>query len=608
MYLTLRKLVLPLYDIVMKYTLVSLCLVLLLSGCSLSRKNQVSLIPAGQGSGVLQEVSTDQQHYLLDAAYGTISSADDPLAGYKNTVIVVVRENGTRVGVGHSQTSWLRRAVEQATKQAMGGNDLPKKGQQDVHIHLLLDERTVFDPAVYDHGNYAVRMEKESTQRLFRGSYGIETNRSTEKMLTELCKELWVTEQCYQLPDMVEIVMAPELHFGTTPQSDGDIVTFYRGKEFDTDLAFDEQEIREVLARANDWMEWSVMPTGQLYYQYYPSNGKYSSKNNMIRQLMWSRILALRSHDDPTVRKLHERNLAHILATWYEEDGDHAYIFYKNKSKLGATAMMLRVLVASPFFDEYTAEAEKLATTIAALQEEDGWFLPRRIEPDYTYDKDYLLTFYSGEALVALVEYYQRVWDMRRLEIALKSGEFYLQRYVAEIDQWYYPAYVPWHSIAWNHLYKITKDPRRAEGVFVLNDKLIEEMQRTPTNARSPDRIGRFYNPAFSQYGSPHSSSDGVYMDGLAFAYELAVLMEDAPRMARYAESLALVAHNLGNLQYRDSDMYFMSHPERAEGAIRVHLRDNSIRIDTTQHMIDGFVKVVELIENGSLPWKRSME
>jgi hypothetical protein len=115
----------------------------------------------------------------------------------------------------------------------------------------------------------------------------------------------------------------------------------------------------------------------------------------MIRQFMGSRILAELAHADTTLEEKHRTNVEYILANWYQEEGEFGYVWYNNKSKLGAIALLLRTLVESPFAAEYTQEIEKLTNTILALQDEQGLFVPWYIEPNYAYDADYLMTFYS---------------------------------------------------------------------------------------------------------------------------------------------------------------------------------------------------------------------
>ena len=68
-------------------------------------------------------------------------------------------------------------------------------------------------------------------------------------------------------------------------------------------------------------------------------------------------------------------------------------------------------------------------------------------------------------------------------------------------------------------------------------------------------------------------------------------------KMYEYRKSIVLGVHNLMNLQFKGADMYYLGNPQRVEGAIRVGVNDSRIRIDTTQHTIDAFLKVIEVFE-----------
>lgn len=249
--------------------------------------------------------------------------------------------------------------------------------------------------------------------------------------------------------------------------------------------------------------------------------------------------------------------------------------------------------------DLYQEEADKLATTIVDLQNPDGSLNPWWIEPDYAYDKEYLLNFYSGEGILALIEYYLRTHDKRWLDAAIKSQEFYLDRYVTHIAENYYPAYVPRHTLSLYNLYILTKDERYADAILLLNDKVIDEMLHTTITTGSADLLGRFYNPKFPKYGTPHSASDGVYVEGIAYAYEIATMRGDSEHQEKYRAALELGVHNLLNLQYDEMDAYFVEHPERVVGALRFNNLDNRIRTDTTQHALDALIKVEQIFSTG---------
>lgn len=333
---------------------------------------------------------------------------------------------------------------------------------------------------------------------------------------------------------------------------------------------------------AEAWIVRNIGKRGIFTYSINPYTGEKSKKNNELRQLMSSRTIAEMSARSLSLRPVHRRNLSFIVNSWYREENSIGYISYDGKSKLGANAMLLRTFAASPLFEQYQLKARATAEGILALQNADGSFRPWLKEPHYSFDAKYLLTFYSGEALVALLEYYSRTGLTRYLDEAARSAEFYLEEYVRNIADNFYPAYVPWHTIAYRHLYELTKAGKFAEAVFTLNDKLLELQDRSY-------RIGRFFNPETPQYGLPHSSSDGVYTEGLAYAFEVALRTGDQVRAERYLEAITIALKNIASLQYREkldeSPLPFYVY----RGAIRTNAGKNRwARIDNAQHTIDA--------------------
>jgi hypothetical protein len=343
-----------------------------------------------------------------------------------------------------------------------------------------------------------------------------------------------------------------------------------------------------------EWLKKSFREEGYFQYLYNPQNDEYSTDNNIIRQLMSSRKFAELSPSVGEIEILHRKNLEYIFTNWYKELGDLGYIYFNETSKLGDNAMALRTLVYSPFFDEYSKKAAALFKTIVYSQNDDGSFEPCFIEPKNDYDKDYYLTFYSGEAILGLIEYYEKTKDPEILKTAIKSQDFYVDRYVTHLKENYYPAYVPWHTQCLNKLYKITGNKKYADAIFVMNDELLKIQN---TNGK-PDKkyLGRFYNPKYKQYGSPHSSSDGVYTEGLAYAYEIAKMVGDKEHEEKYKKAIILGVHNLMSLQYTEDEANKHPYPERLSGAIRYTADDPRIRIDTVQHTIDAFTKILQVM------------
>lgn len=258
-------------------------------------------------------------------------------------------------------------------------------------------------------------------------------------------------------------------------------------------------------------------------------------------------------------------------------------------------ALALRVLVSSPYFEEYADIAGKLANTLIKMQNEDGSFNAWYIEPDYDYDENKLLNYYSGQAILSLVELYEKTGDKNYLEAAILSQDYYIGEYVEKMEENYFPAYVPWHTMALYKLYINTDNEHYKDAIFKLNDEIIKIQNQN--GEPYIDYLGRFYDPDYPEYGTPFSGSTAVYTEGLTYAYELAVLDDDKDRIKVYKRSILLGIHNLINLQFGGSNMYYLSHPERVSGGVRYRVDDNIIRIDTTQHTIDALTRALDVLE-----------
>ena len=368
------------------------------------------------------------------------------------------------------------------------------------------------------------------------------------------------------------------------------LLTNKDGKQVEKSF-FDKEKIKKSKQLGEKWIISNLNDEGYFNYYYNPITEQYSTGNNMIRQIMASRLLAEMSNENESLRELHLKNLDYIINNWYKENDSIGYIYFDGKSKLGAMAMMLRTFVYSPFFSDYIDYAEKIYNCIISLQNIDGSFEPWYIEPGYNYDKDYLLTFYSGEALLSMVEYYEKTENSSVLNSTILSQDYYLEEYVENLIENYYPAYVPWHTQSLNKLYKITGEKKYSDAIMTLNDELLKIL-----DTENNDTLGRFYNESLPQYGTPHSSSDGVYTEGLSYAYEIALLTNDTYHIESYKKALELAIDNTIRLQYKDTNTLDFNFSERIIGAIRINIDNYDIRVDTTQHSMDAFRKLLDII------------
>lgn len=135
-----------------------------------------------------------------------------------------------------------------------------------------------------------------------------------------------------------------------------------------------------------------------------------------------------------------------------------------------------------------------------------------------------------------------------------------------------------------------------------MNDWLLPMQQWD--DVRYPDLKGRFYNPKHPEYGPPHASSTGVYLEVLADAYHLAIESDDIMRANRYRDVIWRGLRSIRQLQFlNDVDMFCNSKRERVRGGLCTEVYDNTIRIDNIQHRLMALLKLSQMrafMEQGS--------
>jgi AMMECR1 domain-containing protein len=598
----------------------------LCSGCSGGKGDEIDASMAGDGykgwfekefseyvssidvdSGEFMELSQEDKEYLMEVAYRAVDdyySGSDVNAsslflekydGIDRKVFIGFDLEGAKKGSYSARKDNLAESVYVAALRTIeddrfGGITEDDAGNLKIEVIILGDEKKL--DKGYEKGIHGLRIENGDSGATYYNSVAIEGNYSLDELLPKLCKKAGLDEDCCD-DSSTDIYYFSTIHFAATQFSD-EITTFYRCNEIDFTPDINRDKIAESLGLAEGWMLSNFNKEGYFNYQYDTSKGEYYNGNNMIRQLLSSRWLAEESGKDEELLQVHQRNLDCIFENWYREDGDFGYIIYNNKSKIGAIGMALRTLVFSPYFEKYSDKAVKLANTLLHLQNDDGSLKAWYIEPGYSYNEEELLTYYSGEAILGLVELYEKTGEQKYLDAAVKSQDYYVGEYVGRMDENYFPAYVPWHTISLYKLYKITGSIEYRDAIFKLNDKIIQ--MQNQDGKPYIDYLGRFYDPEHPEYGVPFSGSTAIDIEGLTYAYELATAENDYGRMYNYEKSILLGAHNIINLQFDGTDMYYLSYPERVKGAIRFRVDDNRIRIDTTQHALDAFNRIMDTL------------
>ena len=372
------------------------------------------------------------------------------------------------------------------------------------------------------------------------------------------------------------------IRLGEAPRLD----LLWRGNRIVDASAVDADTARDLAEKMILWMHNQVDGDGRIVYKYYPSSGRESPGDNSIRQAMASVCLnRIALHSGRAAdRDVADRNLDHLLRKYYRSDGGLGYVAEGGKAKLGAAALAALAIFENPDAARHREQFDGLSNTVDALWRETGEFRTF-LKPDDRNDNQ---NFYPGEALLFwATRLAQGGGDPARL---LQSFAFYRAWHRASRN----PAFVPWHTQAYySALPAVGAAAAQLENfIFEMNDWLLE-MQQWDT-APQPDLKGRFYDPRHPEYGPPHASSTGVYLEGLIDAFDLARRNGDTARAGRYRLAILRGLRSLMQLQFRDdADMYYVTKRERVLGGIRTEVYNNTIRVDNVQHGLMALLKIL---------------
>jgi hypothetical protein len=366
------------------------------------------------------------------------------------------------------------------------------------------------------------------------------------------------------------------------------VVKMVRGNEVVPFSAVNQKSTRALAEGMAHYLKTNVQPDGRMVYMYFPSRGDESKDNNMIRQYMASVALVRWGvhENDPQTLALAEKNLQYDFAHFYKQEGDIGYITYEGKNKLGAAALAALAIVEAPFRANFASYEKPLRAFVEKMQKEDGSF-----NTFYGSDQNDNQNFYPGEAQLLWSTLYVQDRSSEQLERFMRAFRYYRTWHLESANR--NPAFIPWHTQADFRVWQVTKDKELADFIFEMNDWLLSMQQWD--DVEYPDIQGRFHDPKRLQYGPPHASSTGVYIEGLIDAYRLAVALGDQKRQKSYKQTILRGLRSLMQQQFVDEvDMFYVSKRGPVLGGIRTNVYDNAIRVDNVQHPLMGIIRVLD--------------
>jgi hypothetical protein len=348
-------------------------------------------------------------------------------------------------------------------------------------------------------------------------------------------------------------------------------------------------EVDEVLRRMRDWFLANQTSDGGIPYKYWPSRGAESEADNPIRRFLATIAMTRlgRAFHDTELIEGARRNLEYNLQRFYKNEGALGLIEWNGSVKLGAVALAGLAILEHPSGDCFESAAAALLRTVLMLRSEDSRFRTFYKPPTRNDNQN----FYPGEALLFLSAVYGRDPQAVPLQIIEASLQRYRSHFLSSMN----PAFVPWHTQACCLLSALTGELKWNDYVFQMNDWLIGLQQWGPPLA--PDLWGRFYDPARPEYGPPHASSTGVYLEGLSDALLLALAAKESGRATEYRKAIVRGIRSVAQLQFRGAPQtFYISKPERVLGAIRTESYNNELRVDNLQHCAMALLKYRKIL------------
>ena len=362
-------------------------------------------------------------------------------------------------------------------------------------------------------------------------------------------------------------------------------LALYRGQRIVPQAALTRARLTDLRDGMADWLVRSVAADGACAYKYWPSRGTWSTANNSIRQFMASAALArLAGRSHPGAAGAAARNFAHNFTTFYREDGDLGLILEGPKVKLGAAAVALIAILDLPDPAPFARQRDRLAAFILSMQRPNGSFATF-LRPE---GRDDCQNFYPGEAMLALMRLHAVTGRADALAAVARAYPHYRAFHLARPN----PAFVPWQAQALLRLTQATGDPAPRAFARHITRWLIGLQQGADQPA---DVQGGFFAPDRPDFGPPHASAIGVYMEGIVEVFADARATDDPALAETCRISLLRAARALRQLQFRHGDdMFSIHHRSRVRGAIRTAVHDNTIRVDNVQHGLMALLRIDE--------------
>jgi AMMECR1 domain-containing protein len=447
----------------------------------------------------------------------------------------------------------------------------------EIVLNILFNKRNIRGGLInlekeIELGIHAIQITKGKKNAYFKESVPITKNYSVKKTFERLCKKAKLIKDCYNDPK-TKIYIFDTLSF--KGNRDGKITDLYRYNILFDVAAIEKEMLLDRIKLTKVWFLNNInSQTKRLEYQYAPSSNKYSSRNNHIRQLatLWS-ITELKDFlKDSAFNTLIRSTLDYYLDKKMCLE-DYCFIKIENESKIAYNAFLILSLLNMPSYPESKNWIYLFANGIISLQNENGSY-----NTYFRSKKNTGIDYYPGEAMLALMNLYQKTGDKSFLNSVKRAFNYYKEYWRSNKNT----AFIPWHTQTYLLLYNEIKNPEIIEFIFEMNDWLIDNYQIK--DSIYPDKIG-----GFPKVKPRYSTS--TYIEGINDAYFLAKIVKDQYHIRKYKEAIRIGIRFILLTQYTKDNSFYVKNSKRSIGGFKRSLTSNRQRIDYTQHALRSIIK-----------------
>jgi len=437
--------------------------------------------------------------------------------------------------------------------------------QQNLNFYSLDDLKKEFELGID-----ALRIEQDGKGANFKSSVPITKNYTHKALFENLCKKANLDLNCYTKDDVSKYKYNDLAYYAP---KNGEIVDLYRYNILVDENSINQDRIYKSIAGGYEWYKKQVDENGIVRYLYLPSINQYPKDDNDVRRMAtnWAVTELMDFLKNDEMRSSVDKTLDRYLAN-KKTNQSGAYIEINGNANIAYNAFAIMALINSPDYPDSDKLAEELASAIVGTQQENGSY-----KIDFIKDDSGGVDYYPGEAMLALMKFYEKNKDKKYLESVEKAFNYY-RNYWRENKN---TAFIPWHSQAYLILYNATENKELADFVFEMNDWIIDNDQQFKN--KYSDYIGGFKERP--------SNSTASYLEGINDAYALAKEVGDMNHASKYSKSIRAGARFVMQTQYIADNTFYLENSQKAIGGFRQSPINNSQRDDYTQHATLSLIK-----------------